>query len=265
MSTYIDLHNHILPGIDDGPKDINESVKLARELNARGFETVVATPHALGGKPAPEKILTTLNRLQEALVEEEIPLTLLPGSEQHITPDLLEKLDKKESLTLNNTSYLLLELPMLQPLPLFAEELIFNLNKSGYRPVIPHPERVVALQMNEHMLFRLHQLGALYQVTWGAFTGLLGSAAQKTARFMLDSSLVHLLATDAHHPDTSLLKIDKAALVLDQSMGQSYSKTMLTERPKKLIAGDFLDLPAPTYPESRAPRRVPFLSRLFRA
>jgi len=264
MSGAIDLHNHILPDLDDGPRDLEESIELARELYACGFDTVVATPHTLGGAPAPELILESVQQLQSALIKEQVPLTILPGAEQHIEPDLAERLNNNEVLAINNSCYLLLELPMLQPLPAYTEQLLFSLVQAGYRPVIPHPERVAALQMSHQMLFRLHRLGALYQVTWGAFTGLLGPAAAKTARFMLETGLVHLLATDAHHPGTPLIAVDKAAAVLDQKMEEGYSQLMLGERPRKLISGEPLDLPAPEYPEDRPPKRVPFLSRLFR-
>jgi len=264
VSGYIDLHNHILPGIDDGPSELEESVQLARDLSACGFSTIVATPHSLGGKPSPDLIMQKLELLQEALEQEQVPLTILSGAEQHIEPELVERLERKEVLTLNQTSYLLLELPMFQPLPVYTEPLLFRLVSAGYRPVIPHPERVIALQMNQQMLFRLQQLGALYQVTWGAFTGLLGPAAAKTARYMLKAGLVHLLSTDVHHPGSSLLAVDKVAAVLDQKRGSNYSQLMLTERPGLILAGKPLDLPAPKYPERRPPKRVPFLSRLFR-
>ncbi len=264
MNEAVDLHNHILPALDDGPRDLEESIELARELVSCGYATVVATPHTLGGSPEPDLILDRMKELQAALKEKQIPLTLLPGAEQHIEPDLPARLKNNEVLTLNRTRYLLLELPMLQPLPVYAEELLFSLTQAGYRPVIPHPERVVALQMNQRMLFRLHHLGAIYQVTWGAFTGLLGPAAARTARFMLKSGLVHLLATDAHNPGSPLLAVDKAAVVLDQKQESGYSEFMFTERPRLLLENKALDLPAPKSPEDRPPKRVPFLSRLFR-
>lgn len=245
MPGYIDLHNHILPGIDDGPLTMSEAVLLARALVAVGYETVVATPHSCEGRPAPALILERLQELQEELSRLEIPLKLLPGAEQHIEPETLARLQHKEMLTLNHSRYLLLELPMLQPLPPYTEELIFSLVNAGYRPVIPHPERTRDLQNNFKLLYRLHLLGAIYQVTWGALTGWLGLTVQKTARAMLKANLVHLLATDAHNAASRLLSVDKAAAYLERKLGPHSAELMLTTRPHLLISNESLDLPTP--------------------
>jgi len=170
MSNFIDLHNHILPALDDGPVNMDQAVMLARDLVEAGYQTVVATPHTFEGEPAPELILERLNELQAELKRQNLPLKLLPGAEQMIEPDLAGRLAAGEVLTLNQTRYLLLELPMLQPLPVYTEQLLFTLAAEGYRPVIPHPERIFALQRNNRLLFRLHQAGAIFQVTWVAFT-----------------------------------------------------------------------------------------------
>ncbi len=264
MASYIDLHNHILPEIDDGPSTMEEAVQLARDLVASGYGTIVATPHALEGDPHPALICSQVEELQEELDRLAIPLKILPGAEQHIDPELPERLRKNEVLTLNRSRYLLLELPMLQPLPVYTEQLLFSLVQDGYRPVIPHPERVMALQVNHQMLFKLHRIGALFQVTWAAFLGLLGPAAAKTARYMLEAGLVHFLSTDAHHPGSDLLSVEKAADLLDNRQGEGYSEMMLTERPRLLLENQPLDLPEPRAPGGRPPSRVPFLARLFR-
>lgn len=266
MSNFIDLHNHILPALDDGPVNMDQAVMLARDLVEAGYQTVVATPHTFEGEPAPELILERLNELQAELKRQNLPLKLLPGAEQMIEPDLAGRLAAGEVLTLNQTRYLLLELPMLQPLPVYTEQLLFTLAAEGYRPVIPHPERIFALQRNNRLLFRLHQAGAIFQVTWVAFSGGLGSAARKTARFMLDANLVHLLSTDAHGPGSPLLSVAKAADYLEQEQGQGFAELMLHTRPRLLLDNQPLDLPEPENPFSLRPRqKAPFLSRLFRS
>ena len=265
MAHYIDMHNHILPAIDDGPRTMAEAVLLARDLVAAGYDTVVATPHTFEGKPAPDLILKRLGQLQDELKRQNVPLKLLPGAEQLIEPHLTARLQAGETLTLNQTKYLLLELPMLQPLPVYTEQLLFSLRTEGYRPVIPHPERVIALQRNHRLLYRLHQAGAIFQVTWAAFIGRIGPAAQKTARFMLDANLVHLLATDVHGPSTPLLAVDKAAAYLDQEKGDQFAALMLTTRPGHLLDDRTLDLPLPLTPAAHPRKKAFFLSRLFKA
>ncbi len=265
MTQFIDLHNHILPAIDDGPGNMDQAVMLARDLVSAGCETVVATPHAYEGKPEPDLILKRLGQLQDELKRQNVALKLLPGSEQHIDPDLLWRLQAGQILTLNRTKYLLLELPMLQPLPVYTEQLLFALMQEGYQPVIPHPERLISLQRDRRLLYRLHRAGAIFQVTWGAFIGKIGPAAQKTARFMLDANLVHLLATDAHNPGTPLLSVDEASCFLEHEKGAGFSELMLTTRPRLLLDNQPLKLPEPLSLLPDSSEKIPFLSRLFRS
>lgn len=245
MSSYIDLHNHILPGIDDGPRTMNEAVMLARTLVTVGYGTVVATPHAFEGKPTPAAIKTRLEELQIELNRQNIPLKLLPGAEQHIDPAVLSRLLSGEILTLNHTRYLLLELPMLQPLPPYTEQLLFDLKVHGYQPVIPHPERTVVLQKDEKLIHRLFAAGAIFQVTWGALDGWLGLKTQQTARRMLAENLAHLFATDSHNATSRLLSVSKTATYLEQQQGPGSAALVLTTRPQQLLLNQPLDIPDP--------------------
>ncbi len=262
MSGYVDIHNHILPGLDDGPRTMNESIMLARAMVAVGYNTVIATPHTFEGSPAPAQIIERLSELQSELKRLSIPLKLLPGAEQHIEPTTLERLIKGEILTLNQTGYLLLELPMLQPLPVYTEELLFKLVTHNYRPVIPHPERTVDLQRNPKLLYRLYEAGAIFQLTWGAITGWLGPAARQTAWTMLSANLAHLFSTDAHNAASRQLTVNKAATWLEGKQGAGAAELYLSTRPRQLLAGRSLDLPAPSPLSLRAKRKFSFFSRL---
>jgi len=240
---FIDLHNHILPGLDDGPQTMSESILLARALIVSGFDTVVATPHSVEGRPAPDLIRQRLQELKEELARREIPLTVLPGAEPHIEPRLDDRLRRGETLTLNDSSYLFMELPFAQPLPSYTEDLLFRLAVDGFRTIIPHPERAEALLKEPELLRRLHRAGALFQVTWAAFTGHLGPAAEKLARWMVEEKLVHLLATDAHNPGMRLSELRKAAAAVDDICGKGTAHAYLTARPADVIADRILDLP----------------------
>ncbi len=244
MSGYIDLHNHILHDIDDGPRTLKEAVRLAKDMVAAGFGTVVATPHSFEGEPSPALIKQRLNVLQAELKRQHVPLTLLPGAEQHIEPGLLERLERGEIQTLNDTSYILLELPMLQAPPIFTEQLIGRLAAHGYRPIIPHPERTIELLKKPELVERFHHAGAIYQVTWGACAGLLGGAARDFAMQLLQANLAHLFATDAHGAASRLLFLDKARLSVDNLMGEGHSEVLLSDRPQQIIADSPVALPA---------------------
>lgn len=262
MPGYVDLHNHILPAIDDGPKTMKEAVLMARALVEAGYDTVVTTPHVVEGRPAPQEILGRLAALQAELDRREIKLKLLPGAELHIEPNLLARLQKGEILTLNATACLLLELPMLQPLPPYTEQLVAALVANNYQPVIPHPERTLVLQRNHRLIYSLHLAGALFQVTWGALSGVLGPAAQKTARAILESNLAHFFATDAHSAASRLLKIEPALARYESIIGAGSAEKMLCSRPRRLLEELPLDLPPAAVPAARPGRDLPFLARL---
>ena len=264
MSGYIDIHSHILPAIDDGPRTLGESVEMARSYVRAGFDTVVATPHSSEGDPAPSLIMDRLYELKGELERKKITLNILPGAEQHIEPATLERLQKGEILTLNQTRYFLLELPFFQALPPYTEELLFNLAASGYRPVIPHPERVVELQKDPGLVYRLHRAGALFQVTWGALNGCLGTTAGQFVRTMLDCNLAHFFATDAHSPNTHLLKIDEAISALDNKAGSGSAEQMLSARPRVLLADGELDLPPAREPGPHSSGKPPLIARFRR-
>lgn len=244
MPGYVDIHNHILPGLDDGPRTMNESLLLAKAMVVVGYDTVIATPHSFEGKPTPALISERLQELQHELNRHSVPLTLLPGSEPHIEPGLITSLEKGELQTLGNTSYFYIELPFSQPLPPYTEQLLFELSTKGFRPIIPHPERAEALQQDLKLLHRLHSAGALFQVTWGALTGWLGPQAEKLARYLILNNLAHLMATDAHNATSRLLSVEKAATVLDAICGPGTATQMLTTRPRQLLADQPLALPA---------------------
>jgi protein-tyrosine phosphatase len=242
LSGYIDIHNHILPGLDDGPRTMNEAVMLARAMVAAGYDTVIATPHTFEGKPAPTLVNERLEELQEELIHQKVPLIILPGSEPHIEPGIPTLLEKGELQTLNNSRYFFVELPFSQPLPPYTEQLLFELTAKGYQPIIPHPERAEALQKDPDLIHRLHRTGALFQLTWGALTGWLGPDVEKTARYLIEANLAHLFATDAHNAASRLLTVEKSAAILDKLTAPGTATQMLTTRPRQLLNDQPLDL-----------------------
>ncbi len=269
MPSYIDIHSHILHAIDDGPGTLDEAVALARSYLSAGFTTVIATPHATDGRPEPALIEERLFELRQALDQQNIPLTVLPGCEYHIEPKTLERLRSGDILTLNHSRYLLLELPFFQPLPPYTLKLISDLTSAGYIPVIPHPERALDLQQNPRLLFDLHAAGALFQATWGALSGRLGPAARSVVSFMLDANLAHFFATDAHSPGTRLLRLDKPLAILTEKKGEDFAASVLTDRPAQLLENKDLDLPPASVPSATATypahnTKTPLISRFRR-
>lgn len=195
----IDVHLHILPGIDDGPQTLEESVALARALVQEGVQTCIATPHYNDVFPqrSAEEIRARVDALQQVLGQQQIPLQVLPGHEVLIKPGLVEDLLRGRAATLNGGRYVLLEFWTNTWLP-ETEQVVFDLRAAGFIPLLAHPERYQAVQQDSSRLEGLRRQGVLFQVTLGSLVGMQGRSAQKCAEKLLKKGLVDCFASDAH-------------------------------------------------------------------
>ncbi|SDH73983.1 tyrosine-protein phosphatase [Desulfosporosinus hippei] len=198
----IDIHNHILPGLDDGAKTMAHSLGIIHQLFYSGFKTLIATPHVIEGRGflSPEEILAAVEELRKHVAEEEIPVEILPGAENYIFPDLGKWAREGKLMTLGNTGkYLLLELPMLE-IPQYTEQVFFDLQVQGLTPVLAHPERNKGLIDRPEYLVDWANKGVLFQMNLRSLSGRYGSQAEELAERMLRSDLIHFIGSDAHRP-----------------------------------------------------------------
>jgi len=237
----IDLHSHILPGLDDGARDLAESIAIARAAIAGGTRAIAATPHVREDYPtSAERMERGVRELRAALVDEDIPLDVLPGGEI-----ALEQLDRLEASELRrfglggNPRFLLLETPYLG-WPLGFGDIVLRCLSAGVTPVIAHPERNAEVQRDPEPLAKLVRAGALVQVTAASLDGRLGRRALRCAARLLQLELVHLLASDAHGPDLRAVGLSPARA----AVGDAARARWLTEdMPAAIVAGG--ELPAP--------------------
>ncbi|MDO9536321.1 MAG: CpsB/CapC family capsule biosynthesis tyrosine phosphatase [Bacillota bacterium] len=261
---YIDLHAHILPGLDDGPQTLEESLKMARMALSQGFNKVVATPHVVEGiyENKKELILEKTRELQESLKRENIPLEVMPGSEIHISDNILKLWEKDQLLTINNSGkYILLELPHFQPIPLNLKELIFTLSLKGVRTIIPHPERNISIQADPNILIPLIGQGALIQCTLSSINGHFGEKVQKTVEILIRHRMVHLLATDMHNTGGRLKDVVRTMKRAEGLMGKEVIRPMITSFPELILKGRAIETPEPRYYQPQNP--VGVLRSLF--
>jgi len=228
----IDLHCHILPGLDDGPETWEESLEMARIAYEDGIRTIVATPHIDNGIYEAKKaqIIDKTCELSSLLRKENINIKILPGASIQVYEGLVEGLKSGELMTLNDTGkYVLLEIPH-ECVPDITD-LVFRLQLAGIRPIIAHPERNLEIQESPSILEDLSQRGCLFQTTAASFLGTFGPRAKKCARDLLcEKDAMLFVATDAHsaHKRPPLLRaalkrivnmlsfyIDPLAFVLD--------------------------------------------------
>ncbi len=194
----IDLHTHVLPGIDDGPAQIDGSIRLAAAAAAQGVTALAATPHVRDDYPTTaEAMRAGVATVSAALAAAGVEVEVLPGAE--IAFDWLHRLgeDELRALALAGGNHLLVEMPFFG-WPLDALEQVVRLREAGLTVVLAHPERSVAAQSSPERLAELVRAGALVQVTAGSLVGRFGAAAERAATRFLAAGLVHLVATDAH-------------------------------------------------------------------
>jgi len=196
---YYDLHAHVLPGIDDGPKYMSKSLDIARVAYANGTQVMIASPHKLDVNinSSINYIRTLLTEFQKQLKVNNIDLEILLGMENHIDPNLPQDFKDGKALTINDTKYILVELPP-DSYPKFVNEVLLKLKLEGLVPIIVHPERHPVIQKTPSMLSELISIGALSQITAGSLVGKFGEYATKTSEFLIRHNLAHLIASDTH-------------------------------------------------------------------
>ena len=219
----IDIHCHILPGIDDGAATIEDSVVMARAAVQEGITTIIATPHHKNNQYQNPKasILKHVTELNSALDQEQIPLTIMPGQEVHIYGEVLEDYHKQEILTLAEGNYLFIEFPS-SSVPRYAERLFYEIQTEGLMPVIVHPERNKELQENPKLLYEFVKNGVLTQVTASSLTGYFGKNIMKFSEQLVEANLTHFIASDAHNTHNRSFKMKEAYRFLEESFGMDY-------------------------------------------
>jgi protein-tyrosine phosphatase len=232
----IDLHCHMLPGIDDGAPDLQVAIAMARCAVADGITHVACTPHIYPGlyENNRDGILAAIASLREVLQKEGIDITLLEGADTHLTPDLIEGIRSRRIPTLNDTRYLLFEPPH-HVAPPRLEDMVFNLLVAGIVPVLTHPERLSWIDTNYPVFARLVHGGTLMQITSGSLTGRFGRRPQYWAQRMLDEGLVHLLATDAHHIDRRPPLLAEGRDAAARRVGELEADNLVTARPQGIL------------------------------
>lgn len=260
----IDLHSHILPGLDDGSAAMEDTLAIARQLSDAGFHTVIATPHVLdGGVFLPrEEILASVERVQEALRSAKIPLEIYPGSEVYIFPDLARWVMNGKIMTINNSQYLLLELPLME-VPTYTEQVFFDLQVNGITPVLAHPERYERLIREPQILCEWGRKGVLFQVNIRSIGGRYGRHAREMARSMLASGLVHFLGSDAHRPLREPSLYTEELRMIMALTGESAFRDLVFENPFKVLQGEPVPFSEEYIFRPAAGERKPFWRRIF--
>ncbi|MDA8157103.1 MAG: hypothetical protein M0Z52_11755 [Actinomycetota bacterium] len=239
MRAFTDIHCHILPGLDDGPERIEQSIQMLQLAKADGLGCIAATPHFMEGICE-----NTGSRIKEALAGLEnhaAGIRLCPGADVRICRNIVERIRAGQIQPINGGNYVLLEMPdfVLPPIE-GLQRVLKEMTEAGYTPVITHPERHPAIARDfEGILGRLRTAGAIFQVTAQSITGHFGKGAQKTSDAMLKKGLAHVVASDAHGPERHKRPplLSGAYNHVKKKFGADYADLLFMANPECVVNG----------------------------
>jgi protein-tyrosine phosphatase len=261
----IDIHHHLLYGLDDGSPDIETSLKMAEMAIDDGITHVVCTPHANSEYTfSPDENAARVATLRDKLGDR---LTLGLGCDFHLSYENIEDaLAYPTKYSINGKRYLLVEFPDFG-IPKNISESFYEMSVAGIVPIITHPERNLTLMQRPEMIADWIRLGCLVQVTAGSITGRFGKGPQRIARQLLEQRWVHVIATDAHNVVSRLPVMSNAYDFISGEYGKNEAERLCVENPRAIFYGEALaDQPAPEKihdEENPAPKKRSFLS-MFR-
>ena len=234
----IDIHHHLLPGVDDGTKDFDTSVAMAKIAVEDGITHVSCSPHANSQYNFDRQRYEGITQaLRERLAQEGVPLTIGLGCDFHLSYDNLQAaLADHNPYTINGKGYLLVELPD-YGLPRGLTETFYNIQVAGMTPILTHPERNPTLQADMSRLVSWLRGGLLIQVTSNSVTGKMGKAAQKMSHQLLANRWVHFLATDAHNTTSRPPRMSEARKIVEKKYGKEYAHALCVDNPMAAYNG----------------------------
>lgn len=234
----VDIHHHLLWGLDDGAKNFETSVAMARASAADGVTHVVCTPHANGHFAyVPEVNAGKIAELQARLDSDGVALKVGLGCDFHLSYDnILEAKADPARFSVNGLGYLMVEIPD-YGVPAALTETFYELQLAGLTPVLTHPERNPTLQADQTRLAEWMRGGVLVQVTGDSVTGKMGKTAERMAHQLLAKRWVHFLATDAHNVSSRPPRLSEARNLVAKKYGSAYAESLVTNNPRAVFDG----------------------------
>ena len=235
----IDIHAHILPGMDDGAEDLQDALEMAKIAVENGITVMVATPHCnipgVYDNYFDRRFADIYKRVRSALEDHEIPLKLLPGMEVFATPDLPELLEQRKILTINGSKYLLVEFSFEEDLQ-YVESILDSILGAGLRPIVAHAERYECVQKNLFVLEKWKKRGILIQVNKGSLTGRFGKFSYNAAHSMMQKRQVDVIASDCHSPNYRTPVMMDVYDSLQKKYSKEYLELLFNENPRRICS-----------------------------
>ena len=241
MEGYVDIHNHILPQIDDGSHSIEQTIRMLNTAYNEGIRVIIATPHYKEGRYQKKvaKLEATLNCVKDEIKDTLPELELYLGSEIYYRHECISLLEQKQIPTLAGSRYILVE---------YSPGVEFNYLKNslqkclfaGYLPILAHIERYKCLEQDIDLVEELIDMGAYMQINASSLAGGFGCKTKRLAKKLLKRNIVNLIATDAHNEANRPLTIKECVKYINKKYGQSYVIKFFIENPRKIINDEYI-------------------------
>lgn len=253
----IDIHHHLLPGVDDGAKDEVMTLEMLKIAVEEGITKICATPHYILGYNQYEEytgILEKVQRVNELAQQNNLPIEIYPGNEVFIDSDIENWVLNKKVVTMNHSKYLLVETSM-SGIPDFIDHVLYQLQLKGIAMILAHPERYRNVQKDPNRLIPLIEKGMLVQVNVGSIMGFFGEESQRTAENLIKHNMVHFVATDAHSNQRRAPRYKEAYQQVAQWIGQDKANLLFIENPQKVISDQLIGYQSPREVQKQKKKR----------
>ena len=240
----VDIHSHILPYIDDGADNWDDSLTMLKNAESEGIIAIVATPHILHNNDhkLETKIISTYNELCQRAEEAGLKIKIYLGCEIYSQPDT--SLDHQIATINSNNKYFLIEFPM-NSIPQFVPDQFFNFIVNEQTPIVAHPERNIGFQKRPQLIYEYVQRGALMQLNEGSLRRRYGEMAQLLAFKMTENNLAHFIASDGHKPNSRTVTLAESYHLIHEKFGKQIANRLFADNPLKAIKGEAIQIGAP--------------------
>lgn len=242
----IDMHSHILPNIDDGARSIEETFNLIKEAEKAGFDAVISTSHYMENyyeTDVPEREVW-VKAIMENLKTKNINTNLYLGNEIYFSNKIIELLEKRKASTINDTSYVLFELPLnAEPMNLY--DVIYDMLQYKLVPILAHPERYSFVQKEPELIYDLIEKGVLMQANYGSIIGQYGEKAQIIVKKFFENNMIHFLGSDVHRQNSIYPKIPKILDEIANIIGEEKLAELTTNNPQLVLNNKKIEVTEP--------------------
>lgn len=240
----IDIHSHLVYDVDDGARTLEDTLYMLKEAEKAGFTDIILTPHYMENyyevpsSEISEKIENIKNNAQNTKIK------LHQGNEIYATENIVELLNSNIAMSLNNSRYVLFELPM-KNMPMNLEQIIYLLLQAGKVPVIAHPERYQYVQEDPNILIDYIERGVLFQSNYGSIIGNYGKEIKDTVKKLLTHDMIHFLGSDNHRKNTVYSQMSETLKILDNWVGKNKREELTTSNPNMILENEELEIEEP--------------------